>query len=591
MVSLGGSNKGKPTPPHTLGHTFKFKCYSPKVFKEIRSFFGIDTASYMLSVCGNYNYLEFISNSKSGQFFFYSHDGKYMIKTQTKTENKFMKSILPKYYEYISTHPHSLLVRILGMHRVKMYHLRRKVHFVIMTSVFDTPKKIHTIYDLKGSTVGREATEHEKKCGGVLKDLDLVKSGTKFQLGRKKKLFIEQLKLDTQFLAEMNIMDYSLLVGIHDRKQQENDSQSALDTNQHSNTPFRRTSNYVPPSAISNLHAKHEIQNEVPESHPRSNGSISCEANGSSLAEGGNSELGYDVAGDDGDELCNSLIDNDDDSLSSSEGGSDSEDLYSQDEGDSVVGDIINPGQRGTFFLGSNAINSRDNNKHTHHDRPTIAGPINNRINCNMSEKKSIFDSLLGRSVSKDSISGQNGGATSNSNNSVLSSSNLLSLSLPAVLIRNSSATSFGKRSVNSNDNPDRNINNTNISGTASRFLSKLTTSRSVDSLNSMDLEVARPATDSTSVHPWTMRSDTGINSSISKRVRLQANPDPNLKGDVDGKGDACDALTEDRGDDIYYVGVIDILQQYNMRKRVSILVAPNLPSNFIIANYLCRFL
>ena len=46
-------------------------------------------------------------------------------------------------------------VRIFGMHRVKMYHLRRKVHFVIMGTVFDTPEEIHTIYDLKGSTVGR----------------------------------------------------------------------------------------------------------------------------------------------------------------------------------------------------------------------------------------------------------------------------------------------------------------------------------------------------------------------------------------------------------------------------------------------------
>ena len=35
-----------------------------------------------------------------------------------------------------------------------MYHLQRKVHFVIMTSVFDTPEKIHTVYDLKGSLIG-----------------------------------------------------------------------------------------------------------------------------------------------------------------------------------------------------------------------------------------------------------------------------------------------------------------------------------------------------------------------------------------------------------------------------------------------------
>ena len=34
----------------------------------------------MLSVAGNYDYLELITNSKSGSFFFYSHDQKYIIK-------------------------------------------------------------------------------------------------------------------------------------------------------------------------------------------------------------------------------------------------------------------------------------------------------------------------------------------------------------------------------------------------------------------------------------------------------------------------------------------------------------------------------
>lgn len=34
----------------------------------------------MLSVAGNYDYLELITNSKSGSFFFYSHNQKYIIK-------------------------------------------------------------------------------------------------------------------------------------------------------------------------------------------------------------------------------------------------------------------------------------------------------------------------------------------------------------------------------------------------------------------------------------------------------------------------------------------------------------------------------
>ena len=76
--------------------------------------------------------------------------------------------ILPHYYKYVTENPHTTLVRIYGMHRVKMYHLRRKVHFVIMGSVFDTPEQIHTIYDLKGSMIGRESTQKERDQGDVL---------------------------------------------------------------------------------------------------------------------------------------------------------------------------------------------------------------------------------------------------------------------------------------------------------------------------------------------------------------------------------------------------------------------------------------
>lgn len=47
------------------------------VFHAIRGQSGIDEAEYMVSIAGDFNYIEFIANSKSGQFFFYSHDGRY----------------------------------------------------------------------------------------------------------------------------------------------------------------------------------------------------------------------------------------------------------------------------------------------------------------------------------------------------------------------------------------------------------------------------------------------------------------------------------------------------------------------------------
>lgn len=65
-----------PTPAHKLNFPFKFKDYCPNVFRAIRALSGIQEEDYIMSLAGDFNYIEFIANSKSGQFFFYSHDGK-----------------------------------------------------------------------------------------------------------------------------------------------------------------------------------------------------------------------------------------------------------------------------------------------------------------------------------------------------------------------------------------------------------------------------------------------------------------------------------------------------------------------------------
>jgi 1-phosphatidylinositol-4-phosphate 5-kinase len=89
------------TPAHRM-RDFKFKDYAPKVFQHLRRRFNQDPLDYMMCVCGNFDYLEFISNAKSGQFFFYTHDRQFMIKTQTKAESKYMRSLLPQYYKVAS---------------------------------------------------------------------------------------------------------------------------------------------------------------------------------------------------------------------------------------------------------------------------------------------------------------------------------------------------------------------------------------------------------------------------------------------------------------------------------------------------------
>ena len=226
------------TPPHQLSHEFKFKAYAPRIFAAIRTLFGVEAGHFMLSICGNYNFIEFISNAKSGQFFFYSHDGRYMIKTQTDSESKFLRRIMPHYYQYLAKNPHSFLTHFYGMYRVKMNHLRRNVHFVIMKSVFNTDKRIHKVWDLKGSTIGRKARPGES----VLKDLDLLTEKRAIKVGPERKAVImRQVANDTKFLANLEIMDYSLLLGIHDRRQGDEppDAKPGEEANR-SDTPLRR---------------------------------------------------------------------------------------------------------------------------------------------------------------------------------------------------------------------------------------------------------------------------------------------------------------------------------------------------------------
>ncbi|KAI8838378.1 hypothetical protein BC829DRAFT_493039 [Chytridium lagenaria] len=199
-------------------YDFKFKDYAPWAFRLIRESFCVDAAEYLLSLTGKYVLSELGSPGKSGSFFYFSQDYRFIIKTIHHSEHKFMRKILPNYYAHIKDNPQTLLSRIFGLHRVKLPG-NRKIHFVVMGNVFPPNKDIHETYDLKGSTVGRRVSDKEVKENprAVLKDLNWVERGRKLKLGpQKSRAFVEQMEKDVAFLVSMKIMDYSLLIGYHD---------------------------------------------------------------------------------------------------------------------------------------------------------------------------------------------------------------------------------------------------------------------------------------------------------------------------------------------------------------------------------------
>ncbi|KAI8881327.1 SAICAR synthase-like protein [Backusella circina FSU 941] len=199
-------------------YDFKFKDYAPWVFRYLREKFHIDPADYMMSLTNKYILSELGSPGKSGSFFYYSRDYRFIIKTIHHTEHKFMRKVLKKYYEHVSDNSNTLLCRYYGLHRIKLPH-GRKIHFVVMGNVFPANKDIHETYDLKGSTFGRltAADEISKNRHAVLKDLNWIDMNNILEFGEAKRTtFINQLHRDVQLLMKLNIMDYSLLVGVHD---------------------------------------------------------------------------------------------------------------------------------------------------------------------------------------------------------------------------------------------------------------------------------------------------------------------------------------------------------------------------------------
>lgn len=168
------------------------------------------TSKYILSELG--------SPGKSGSFFYFSRDYKYIIKTIHHGEHKLLRKILPDYYQHIEQNPNTLISQFYGLHRVKMAY-GRKIHFVVMNNLFPPHRDIHQMFDLKGSTVGRDLREEDlvKNPRATMKDLNWLRRQRHIELGPMKRgVFLAQLKRDVKLLQRLNIMDYSLLIGIHD---------------------------------------------------------------------------------------------------------------------------------------------------------------------------------------------------------------------------------------------------------------------------------------------------------------------------------------------------------------------------------------
>ena len=200
------------------GEIHLFTDYGPLVFRYIRqSILGLTDKEYINSIIPSTqkerrDVLDAkYGEGKSGAFFYFTHDSKYLVKTISKEEASFLIDILPNYVRHLSENPNTVINRFIALHSCKMYNLT--IYFVVMENVFLANLQPHEKYDLKGSYIDRSTKHTHVNSGKVMKDLDLKKFIILSNENRIK--IIKQMEIDTKFLASQNIMDYSLLLGIY----------------------------------------------------------------------------------------------------------------------------------------------------------------------------------------------------------------------------------------------------------------------------------------------------------------------------------------------------------------------------------------
>ena len=197
------------------GH-FKFKEYCPLVFRNIRERFGVDEIDYMNTLTSMPPVL-IGSPGRSGANFYRTFDGRFILKSHTSDEIALVHQILPNYHMHIvACECKTLLPHYMGMYRITVDN--KESYWIVMRNVFSVQLQMHRMYDLKGSTVDRVASPKERlKTNPTLKDLDFLSHYDKLNVTPEAKSYlIDTLKEDVRFLVSQNLMDYSLLVGVHD---------------------------------------------------------------------------------------------------------------------------------------------------------------------------------------------------------------------------------------------------------------------------------------------------------------------------------------------------------------------------------------
>ncbi|XP_054782980.1 1-phosphatidylinositol-3-phosphate 5-kinase FAB1B-like [Prosopis cineraria] len=214
---------GEDGPLGKVKHTVT--CYYAKWFEALRRVCCSSELEYIrsLSRCKKWG----AQGGKSNVFFAKTLDDRFIIKQVTKTELESFIKFAPEYFKYLSESIHSgsptCLAKILGIYQVKSKHPKggkeSRMDVLVMENLLFR-RNVTRLYDLKGSARSRYNPD-SSGSNNVLLDQNLIEAmptSPIFVSNKGKRLLERAVWNDTAFLASIDVMDYSLLLGVDDEK-------------------------------------------------------------------------------------------------------------------------------------------------------------------------------------------------------------------------------------------------------------------------------------------------------------------------------------------------------------------------------------
>jgi hypothetical protein len=213
---------------HTFGNQiepsshFSVRHYFPRSFKLLRNWCTDGEIYFIEALARNVKWQT--SGGKSSASFFKTLNDRFILKCISEKEFGMLIDMIPEYLRYVascidSSRP-TALVKVLGIFEIDIQEesgANNHQFVVVMPNVLYSRKFTH-VFDLKGLSFDRFVSTEDKNI--VLKDGNFARYNRGFPLSltpKSVKALNAALQSDTEFLSNLGIMDYSLLVAVDER--------------------------------------------------------------------------------------------------------------------------------------------------------------------------------------------------------------------------------------------------------------------------------------------------------------------------------------------------------------------------------------